>query len=69
MNPILMPRGFCIGKDLTSFSLIQDELKNWRIAQTIIIGSATFMLTGVTGAFTVATSLTVLKPRSWDDHT
>ncbi|KAF8999070.1 hypothetical protein BDQ17DRAFT_1246859 [Cyathus striatus] len=35
------------------------------IAQTVIIGHSTFLMNGVAGAFAVATSLTVLKPKTW----
>jgi len=72
------PLNFCIGNTLLQGIFCLGMIwkmnpflmpRDFCIAQTIIIGSATFLLTGVTGAFSMATSLTVLKPRSWDDHT
>ncbi|KAF9041302.1 hypothetical protein BJ165DRAFT_278450 [Panaeolus papilionaceus] len=41
--------------------------KSFCFAQTVLISYSAFLLTGVTMAFSVATSLTVLKPKSWSD--
>ncbi|TFK41662.1 hypothetical protein BDQ12DRAFT_720495 [Crucibulum laeve] len=42
--------------------------RSFCIAQTTIIGFATFLLTGVAGAFSVATTVTVHKPKTWGDE-
>ncbi|KAF9018122.1 hypothetical protein BDZ89DRAFT_960485 [Hymenopellis radicata] len=39
--------------------------KAFCIAQTLLMGFGTFLITGVSTAFSIATCITVLKPKSW----
>ena len=43
--------------------------KSFCLAQTIIISFGAFLLTGVALVFSLATSMTVLKPKFWGEHT
>lgn len=67
MDPFLMPRPFCIGlscdREVSNLSLLNVSM----IAQTIFISIGTYMMTGTAGAISVATSLAVLKPKTWGD--
>jgi len=42
--------------------------KSFCIAQTVLMGFSTFLLTGVSTAFSLATSLCVSKPKAWGDN-
>ena len=67
MDPFLMPRPFCIGlscgRDVSSPSLVDILM----IAQPIFISVGAYMIAGTSGAISVATSLAVLKPKTWGD--
>ncbi|KAF9480923.1 hypothetical protein BDN70DRAFT_855953 [Pholiota conissans] len=68
MDPFLMPHSFCVGKysmNPPRKSCLINILS--QIAQVIIISLGAFMIAGVTLAFSLATTLTVLKPKTWGD--
>lgn len=68
MNPFEMPRAFCIGMCFYLHRLITSLVNVFPTAQSTFIGYGTFLLTGVAASFSIGTSLTVLKPKTWGDH-
>ena len=66
MDPFLMPKSFCIGKYYLNVATA--PCAHPLIAQTVLMGFSTFLLTGVSTAFSLATSLCVSKPKAWGDN-
>ncbi|KAF9447826.1 hypothetical protein P691DRAFT_819389, partial [Macrolepiota fuliginosa MF-IS2] len=64
---VLLQGIFCVGMIWRMDPFLMP--RSFCIAQTLLIGSAAFLLTGVASAFSMATSLAVLRPRNWGDNT
>jgi hypothetical protein len=68
MNPFLMPRSFCLG-----MYGLKVSLQGWSYnrtlfeAQSILMSVGTFIETGVILALSLATGVTVQKPKTWGD--
>jgi len=68
MDPFQMPKSFCVGKYLTGVILSPIfESANRSAAQTVLISLGAFIIGGVAMAFTVASYVTSMKPKTWGD--
>ncbi|KAF9457556.1 hypothetical protein BDZ94DRAFT_1202533 [Collybia nuda] len=62
----LLQGAFCLG---IIYRMQPSNMPNsFCIAQSVIIGFGTFLMTGVAAAFSIATTLAVLKPKTWGDN-